>query len=332
MSPLVGNAILILTSCLYLSSAWGADTAYATVFNDEANQSVLEHLKTLSSDEFSGRKFSSKTIIHSQSYLVATLEELGVSAFKNNYRHSFQQSGLFQNKQGTNIIGYVPGTLYRDRYIVLSAHYDHLGIKRNKIYNGADDNASGTAALLHYAKLLKQAPLKHSIILLFTDGEEVNLLGAKAFINDQESLLTNFKLNINLDMIAGSKRTKRLRFISKNMDKILPSHNLAQFINFQSYLKENSNVNLTAGFKRSRGVGSSINRTNWLMASDHGVFNKAGIPFIYFGVGVHKNYHSERDDYANINHDFYLSAVDVIFQQLSFLDGVISDNTSQYSH
>ncbi len=56
------------------------------------------------------------------------------------------------------------------------------------------------------------------------------------------------------------------------------------------------------------------------MASDHGVFNKAGIPFIYFGVGTHKNYHTEFDTYGNINQKFYLAAIDAIFEQLIYVD------------
>ena len=63
------------------------------------------------------------------------------------------------------------------------------------------------------------------------------------------------------------------------------------------------------------------------MASDHGVFSRAGIPFIYFGVGTHKNYHSEFDDYDNINKNFYLSAINIIFQQLTYLDNAIFEGT-----
>ncbi len=62
------------------------------------------------------------------------------------------------------------------------------------------------------------------------------------------------------------------------------------------------------------------------MASDHGIFSKAGIPFIYFGVGTHKNYHRESDDYGNINQPFFVAATEAIFQQLIFLDNAMDDS------
>ena len=319
--------LLIFISLLHTSIAWSntwIDTGQLpTVIKNKDNSTVLEHLKILSSDHFKGRKFASQGSIDTQDFLVSTLKALSIPAFNKQYRHHFTQSGLFKSKQGTNIIGYIPGSHLKDEYLVLTAHYDHLGIIRNKVYNGADDNASGTAALLLYAELLKETPLKHSVILLFTDGEEVNLLGAKAFVSQQKTMLNKVKLNINLDMIAGNKKTKKLRFLSKDLQQILSSQQVDEFSKLQEYFKTNSSAHLTAGFKRVKSVGSNVNRSNWLMASDHGVFSKVGIPFIYFGVGTHKNYHSEFDDYDNINQTFYLAAINIIYQQLSYLDNAM---------
>ncbi|KGJ88656.1 M20/M25/M40 family metallo-hydrolase [Colwellia psychrerythraea] len=318
---------LWLTGLVNFFVAWSSSGAgldrFSDIITEKDNLSVLEHVKTLSSDYYSGRKLASQGNIDSQDYLVTSLKADSIPAFNNQYRHSFTKSSFFQSKQGTNIIGCIQGTHHKDKYIVLTAHYDHLGTIRNKIYNGADDNASGTAALLLYAKLLKDNPLKHSVILLFTDGEEVDLLGAKAFISQQKKLLNNVKLNINLDMIAGSKNTKKLRFLSKDLPKILSSQQLDELNQLQAYFKKNSLTQLTAGFRRIKSVGSNVNRANWLMASDHGVFSKAGIPFVYFGVGTHKNYHSELDDYDKINKNLYLAAISVIFQQLVYIDNAM---------
>lgn len=312
-----------MVSFFYASVGWGSVEQLQQIKLSENNSTLLKYLETLSSDEFSGRKFSSQASIQSQSYLISTLKTLAVPPFKNQYQHPFTQSSFFQTKQGTNIIAHIPGTHYSDQFIILSAHYDHLGIKGNRIYNGADDNASGVAALLHYAKLIKQKPLKHSVIVLFSDGEEVNLLGAKAFVTQQKSLLNKIRLNINLDMIAGSKKTKKLRFISKELNKILSIESLEGLNEQQIYFKNNSFAKLTSGFRNTRSSGSSLKRTNWLMASDHGIFSQAGIPFIYYGVGPHKNYHTENDNFEHINSRFFLAATDVIFQQLVFLDNAM---------
>ncbi len=317
------KALLILITCFHITTAWGTTKLLTSITQREDKLTVLEHLGTLSSDNFEGRKFASQGSIKSQSYLISILKQLDVTAFNNQYRHTFNRSGLSQTKRGTNIIGIIEGTHYLDEYIVLSAHYDHLGTKGRKVYNGADDNASGTSALLYYAQILKENPLKHSVILLFTDGEEVDLLGAKAFISQQKIILSKVKLNINLDMISGSKRTKKLRFISKNLSRILSTQSLTDFSKLQSHLNKNSVIHLTHGFRGTRTMGSKVKRNNWLMASDHGVFSKAGIPFIYFGVGTHKNYHTEFDNYGNINKTFYLAAVDAIFAQLIYVDNAM---------
>jgi hypothetical protein len=332
------NRVLItFIILLYTSNAWSITEVLQSfaaekdslsgISVNRKSMSVLQHLENLSSDQFAGREFASKGGIQSQNYLVSTLEALAIPAFQKQFRHSFDQSGLFQSKQGTNIIAFVPGTHFIEEYIILTAHYDHLGTKRNKVFNGADDNASGTAALLDYGKRLKLQPLKHSVILLFTDGEEVDLLGARAFIDQQKSILDQFKLNINLDMIAGSKRTKRLRFISQDLVDILSTSDLENFNQLQTDLKTSSTAQLTSGFRNTRGAGSSISRTNWRMASDHGVFSKAGIPFLYFGVGPHKNYHTEFDDFNNINRPFFVAATDIIFQQLIFLDNAMANRS-----
>lgn len=321
----------IFISFFYCATASSANENVAIALDKADKVSVLNHLETLSSDEFAGRKFSSEESLITQSYLINALKKLKVSAFKGNYRHSFEQISFFSHKNGANIIGYIPGSQFPQQYIVLTAHYDHLGSKQNKVFNGADDNASGTAALLHYAKVIEQNPLKHSVIILFTDGEEADLLGAKAFVNEQKDLLVDIKLNVNLDMIAGSVSTKRLRFISRDLAQVISPEKLQKLSHLQASLKANSTTTLTAGFRNMRSAGSNIFRTNWRMASDHGAFSKAGIPFIYFGVGAHKNYHSVRDDFNGINQALFLASIDVIFQQLIFLDTAIAETSISLS-
>jgi Zn-dependent M28 family amino/carboxypeptidase len=320
---------ILCSSLLFNLFTWASNVPLQLSERNDDNTNLISHLKYLSSDQLAGRKFSSQYSQLTQEYLVTTLEKLAVPAFDNKYRHTFTRKSVFQIQQGTNVIAYVPGTHHAKEYIILSAHYDHLGAKQGKIFNGADDNASGTAALLLYAKLLKQQPLKYSVILLFTDGEEINLLGAKAFIDQQGSLLNEFKLNINLDMIAGSKNTKRLRFISRDLEKILSTESLDDFNQLQLKLKKDSTVRLTSGFRGGRRIGIEKKRTNWRMASDHGIFSKAGVPFVYFGVGEHKNYHTVHDDFEHVNQQFFLAATAVIFEQIIYLDNAISNNATR---
>lgn len=284
---------------------------------DEAN--LLTYVKKISSDEFNGRKFASKDNQSVQQYIVRQLTKHHVKPFAGKFIHQFRQGSLFTDKQGANVIGLIEGSVFSDQFIVLSAHYDHLGRKAAKIYNGADDNASGTAALLSYAEELSKNPLKRSIILLFTDGEEVSLLGAKNFISTNPTLLSKLTLNINIDMIAGDRKTKKLHFITGDLATLLNAEQEAKFKLFQKALP----IKVSKGFRSQRGQSLANRRTNWRMASDHGVFARENIPFIYFGVGTHQNYHSEHDTFENINKAFYYKAADSIYQQLRYLDSVI---------
>lgn len=281
-------------------------------------QTLLQYIETLSSDAMHGRKFASSTSHLASNFIINELITYRIQPFKGKYLHRFMHENLFTNKQGANVIAFIPGYKYSDKYIVLTAHYDHLGTKGNSVYNGADDNASGVAALLAFGKQIKETPLKHNVILLFTDGEEINLLGAKSFIKDNESIIDGIKLNINIDMIAGDSKTKKLHYIYGNFDNFINKKLVTQFTSIKS-----KKIKIKKGFKQLGRNSIQDRRTNWKMASDHGIFAKHNIPYLYYGVGTHKNYHSVSDTYENINKDFVVAASQIIFKHLIFLDNKI---------
>lgn len=305
---------LLVFGCSSLPAPQYKNMKPITYFDHQQIEKLGNHLAFLSADNMAGRRFSSPEIIAAQNYIISSLINSDVQPFQNQFRHPFKHESFLSLKQGHNIIGYVKGTVFPNQFIVLSAHYDHLGKKGAKIYNGADDNASGTAALLAFAEIVNKAPMKHSVIFLFTDGEEVNLLGAKAFINQQKDLLPQIKLNINIDMIAGSKNTNKLHFIEHRLEQVLSQDKIKDF----KGLPNNSTIKLKRGFKRDSYRGNS--RISWTSSSDHGPFNRAHIPFIYFGVGMHDNYHTTHDDFDNVNLEFYIQACQSIFQYLNFFD------------
>lgn len=273
---------------------------------------ALKHLQFLSSERLAGRKVGSKGGQLAQDYIISQLQHYKVRPFSSGYRASFEHHNFFKSTQGSNIVAFTPGTESPSKFIVLSAHFDHLGRQGSKIYHGADDNASGTSALLHYAKQIQQSPLRHSVIFLFTDGEESNLMGARAFIEQNQSLLTAIVLNINLDMIAGTQTTQNLHSISRRLDQILTAKQL------KLLARQNNPIEVKSGFHSPRR--SERTHIRWELASDHAVFYQHKIPFIYYGVGEHKNYHQTSDSYENINQQFFLAAVATIYQQISFID------------
>ena len=120
-------------------------------------------------------------------------------------------------------------------------------------------------------------------------------------------------------MLSGNAQTKKLHFISKRLTKLLTQEELNTF-----ETKQFKTLRLNKGFKSARY--SALNkRVNWIRASDHWIFHQQGIPFIYYGVGTHKNYHKETDTVENSNFDFFVKVTNAIYHQLKFLDKVMAD-------
>jgi len=282
--------------------------------------SLLTHFKTISSAKSVGRKVGTIGSAYTQRYLVNQLIRVNILPYKNKYTHEFEiSSSLFAKKViGKNIVGEIKGSKFPHEYIVLTAHYDHLGKIGRKVYYGADDNASGTAALLSIAKILRLTPLERSVIILFTDGEEANLKGSYAFTEQNKELLAHIKLNVNLDMISGSTHSKRLRYFSKNLSTLFSESQVTRFKNSLKY-KE---LKITKGFKNS--TGQLNKKITWVKASDHYAFHRHGIPIIYFGVGTHKNYHTPKDKYENTNHQLLYYSTNAILGNIQLLDSMIN--------
>ena len=306
--------IILLQSCTPLKPSSHDSVLIPTYFVTQQLNTLDKHLMKLSSDEMAGRKFNSTESIKVQNYLISSLINNDVTPFQGNFRHTFEHNSFLADKTGSNIIGYIQGSHYPDEFIVISAHYDHLGKIGSRIYNGADDNASGVAALLFFAQIISKKPLKHSVMFLFTDGEEINLLGAKAFIQQQTLFLPQIKLNVNIDMIAGSQKTTSLYYIENRLEKVLHEKSF----NNLTLLTKNLPLPVKNGFKRASS--RSVERHLWLNASDHAAFNRSHIPFIYFGVGTHINYHTTHDTFEELNLPFYHQACHAIFHYLVFFD------------
>jgi len=280
-------------------------------------ESLLEHLKQLSSDEFQGRKVATAGNLKAQQYISTQLKNLSVLPFKNKFVHHFEFHSFLKTTKGNNVIAFIEGSHKKDEFIILTAHFDHLGKKGGKIYNGADDNASGTSALLSIAEQLQAQPLNHSVIILFTDAEEANLKGSKAFVRQNSNVLDKIKLNINMDMLAGGKSSNKLHYLQKGLTTLLTEDDFIAFKNSHNFIE----TNVVKGFRnRLRG---QHHKTNWVKASDHSTFYDNGIPFIYYGVGTHKNYHTPEDNYENTNLTLFINSTNIIYQQLVTIDSVI---------
>jgi Zn-dependent M28 family amino/carboxypeptidase len=209
-----------------------------------------------------------------------------------------------------NIVAVIPGRTIRDEdVIVLTAHYDHLGIRDGSVYNGADDNASGVAALLEIGRQLVAAPLEHTAILAFVDAEEHGMQGSRAFVDDPPVPLERIGLNVNLDMVA---RTDGLLWAGG-------AHHTPQLRPILEEVALGAPVELRLGHDRPGAPEGD----DWTDASDHAPFHQAGIPFVYFGVEDHADYHEATDDFERIDAGAYLASVRTILMGIRTLDAAL---------
>ncbi len=268
---------------------------------------LIEDLEYLSSDELGGRYVGSEGSAKAQAFLLKRYEDLGVEPFQGTYNHFFNFERRGEEYEGVNIIGKVPGQI--EKVILITAHYDHIGIQDGLIYNGADDNASGTAGLLAMMDYFSQVQPIHTMVFAALDAEEGGLNGAVALANDS-TFLESVVLNINMDMIAQN---------DKNELYAVGTYHFPDFISVLESI-ETGNVDLLFGHDRPED-GSQ----DWTYASDHGPFFRKGIPFIYFGVEDHEHYHQHTDEFDTIPQDFYKNSVQVILNAVVAMDEYLSN-------
>jgi len=266
---------------------------------------ILNDIKVLSSDEFEGRKTATQGGIKAKNYIKERFKKLNVTPLIENFEQSFTFNKGKDTYNAINVLGLIKGTRYTDKYVVLSAHYDHLGIINGKIFNGADDNASGVASLFAFAEHLKKFPPKHNVILASFDAEEIGLKGAYYYADNSIIDLNKIVLNLNFDMISrsntkklfavGTRYTPKLKETITSLDKV-------------------GEVELLTGHE---GLD---NLENWTNSSDHAAFHKKDIPFIYFGVPDHEDYHKHTDVYNNIDQQFTVDAIQTMLNVFTKLD------------
>lgn len=310
-------------------------TLFTTIFigcnspknNQFDKEMLLESIKILSHDSLEGRGFSKVGNYKAQKFIAKKFEEISLEKmFDDSYIQEFPYTfsgkrrlrmfpiaGIEKDAEnipdttvvGGNVIGKISGKI--NKTIVITGHLDHLGIKNGEIYNGADDDASGTAALFAIASHFKTNKPKHTLIFAAVDAEEIGSLGADYFLKNYTDK-QNIVLNINMDMIA---HNDSLQLYASGL------HHYPQ-------LKEplqNIESPITLLFGHDNPTDKT--KDDWTFSSDHRIFHKEKIPFIYFGVEDHKDYHKATDTFENINQDFYVDAVKLIIKAIENYDSFL---------
>lgn len=264
--------------------------------------SLKKHVYVLASDSLEGRGLSTSSGMKAAQYIARYFEELGIETIGDSYLHPFNTYLSTTNLVGHNVIGLIEGSdpILKDEYIVLGAHYDHVSFYYNSkgekiIFNGADDNASGTSGVIELGRALKENShlLKRSVILIAFDGEESGLIGSSKVLRQDFFPSDQIKLMMSIDMIG--RYTESESFLFGAMGSLVGGNEILEEVakNHQIKLKK-------SGKKVS-------NRT------DSGPFGDYGIPSLYITSGIVGPYHKPEDDAETIDYDGMKKISELLF-------------------
>lgn len=289
--------------------ALGASPALADPAPDVAR--LMADVEALAHDDMMGREVGQPGGLRAREYVVRRFTESGLTpAGVDGWLQPFTARATRRRAKpaaAANVIGRLDGTEINDRCLVVTAHYDHEGVRDGQVFNGADDNASGVAALFELARLFGETPARHCLLFVALDGEESGLLGARAFVQTPTVDRSALAFNLNLDMIARGDNGRLWVVGTRQHPQLRP---------VMEALPAPEGVTLAFGYDDPAAGG----RNYWVPLSDQQPFHDAGIPFLFFSVEDHPDYHRPTDDADRINPAWYAGAVQVAHLTLRALD------------
>ena len=271
------NKRYYLSLCLLL-------LAGSSTFAQTQQERLTRHVYTLAGDSLRGRKAGSEDAAKAAAYIVAQFAEIGIQPY---YAEGWYQPFERNGKTYKNVVGVIPGNdpVLKGEYIIIGAHYDHLGVMNDQIYNGADDNASGTATIIEMARILKsqQNLLKRSVIVAAFDAEEIGLCGSNHLSKQLD--LSKVKLMMSIDMVGWLEKGKTLRF-----------EGAATIKDGKRLLREEAE-------KMHLDIKPKDFETSILGATDTQGFAQRGVATLYVTTGLKSPYHKPEDDPELIDYE-----------------------------
>ncbi len=305
---------IIVSFSITLNAQEKAITDFA---NTITSQELKEHLYVFASDYFGGRETGTK----GQKIAVDFLRDFyirkdippvpGTELYFQKMKLNIKGISV----ESENVVAVIKGSKFPDQYIIVSAHLDHIGTHDGEINNGADDDGSGTVAIMEIAEAFKlasdkgQKP-KRSIVFLHLGGEEKGLLGSKYYVENPLYPLTQTVANLNIDMIG--------RFDPKRIDKdpnyiyLIGSDKLSQELHD---ISEATNQKYTQ-LKLDYTFNEENDPNRFYYRSDHYNFAKNNIPVIFYFNGTHEDYHKPGDTPDKINYPILKKRTQLIFYTL----------------
>ncbi|MBP1225274.1 M28 family peptidase [Flavobacterium sp. 1355] len=303
---------------LLIASAFSCESTHPLVSRDNSDptkyidviteQDLKTMLYVVASDEMEGRETGSKGQKKAGLYMIEQYKKNGISFPKGAKDYYQTVPAAFLNAKrnenlpdSENIWAYIEGSEKPDEVLVISAHYDHVGIKNGDIYNGADDDGSGTVAVMEMAKAFAKAKKdghgpKRSILFLHVTGEEHGLHGSRYYSENPLFPIANTIADINIDMI-GRRDVEHAQ--TNNYVYVIGADRLSSDLHNAVVSQNEKYTKVALDFK----FNDPKDPNHFYERSDHYNFAKHGIPAVFFFNGVHEDYHGKGDEPQKIEYD-----------------------------
>ncbi len=272
------------------------------------------YLYTLASDSMQGRNTGDAGQKMAAEYLKNFYKENGILSpiGGDDYFQEIPASFLRGRAKATeNVLAFIEGTEKPEEILVISAHYDHVGMKGDQIYNGADDDASGTSAVMEIAQAFKLAKNdgngpKRSVLFINLTAEEKGLFGSMWYVSHPIFPLENTIADLNIDMVG---RIDEAHMENPNFVYLIGSDKLSTDLHQISEEANKKYVNLDLDYT----YNDEGDPNRFYYRSDHYNFAKNNIPIIFYFNGVHEDYHQPTDTADKIDFDLLQKRTELVF-------------------
>jgi hypothetical protein len=276
--------------------------------NSITSAELKTHLTVVASDEMEGRETGSLGQKKAGMYLIEQYKKNGIPFPKGATDYYQKVPAAFLNAKynenlpdSENIWAFIEGSEKPEEIVVVSAHYDHVGTKEGKIYNGADDDGSGTVGLLEIAQAFQKAKKeghgpKRSILILHVTGEEHGLHGSRFYSENPLFPLANTVADVNIDMIGRRDENHKE---SNNYIYVIGSDYLSTDLFNVCEAMNTKYTKMDLDYK----FNDRNDKNRFYYRSDHYNFAKNGIPSVFLFNGVHADYHQASDEVDKIEFD-----------------------------
>lgn len=277
-------------------------------------QDLKELLYVYASDYFQGRETGTLGQKRAVTFLREFYQNRNIKAAQGTQDY-FQPMELTIKGQAIateNVVAIIEGKSKPEEYIVISSHLDHEGIKNGEIYNGADDDGSGTVALLEIAEAFQAAAAEgngpaRSIIFLHVSGEEKGLLGSRYYTDNPLYPLANTVANLNIDMVGRTDPKRESK--NRNYVYLIGTDRLSTELHQISEQANDATVKMDLDY--TYNAADDPNR--FYFRSDHYNFAKNNIPVIFYFNGTHADYHKPTDTVEKIQYDLLAQRAQLVF-------------------